>query len=118
MILLNDKFLVLGSEPFANKMSVSGVNYVVLLTVDKNCRDFAFTDICEDYVERVELEFVAVLLGHFQSEGNHELGCFNVFAGYLKGYHFEGVEGTVDYLQDDVFGVVLEGVKEGRGCSH
>ena len=118
VVLLDSEFLEGALEATAEHVRVLGIDYIVLLAVHKESRHPTVTHIAEFDLEGVELELGAVLLGHFQSEGDHELGGLDVLVGDLEGDHLEGEEGGVDNLQHHVLGLVLEAVEEGGSGPH
>lgn len=118
VVLLNGEFLEGALEATAEHVRVPGIDHIVLLAVHKEGRHPAVTNVGKFDVKRIELELRAVLLGHLESEGDHELWGLDVFVGYLEGNHFEGEESGVDYLEHHILGLVLEAVEEGGSGPH
>ena len=99
-------------------MSVFGIYDVVFFRIYEKGWDFALINITQLDIERIINELGTILFGQLDSKVNDEFGSFNVLLCDFKGDHFEGIERGVYDLQDDIFGVILDAVKQRGSCSH
>lgn len=112
MILINNQLLEGSTVGLTYFLGILIVDDVVCLTVDEQSWHCTLAYVLECDVKRVVLEFAAVFLGHLQGKRDHKLRRLDVFICNLERDHLEGVERRVDYLQEHVFGSVLEAVEE------